>query len=177
MSDTNLQSFAGAVDLRVSGLKLTGSAAYDDIFKLSGCRSCVFTDLDVTAHDARENACDINNRCQDIEVSRFVFEGGRQCAIVVKGGSSVALRNGVIIPHPDAAYDIELGGWSDQSMARSTLVLDNVHREDQRPLRVVCGWWSRPLVFSTTPIEILWMRSAGYHAYNILTYAWRKVAK
>jgi hypothetical protein len=170
VADTNLQSYAGADKLQISGLKLVGSSAYDDIFKLSECRDCAFKQLDVMAHDARENACDINNRCEGILIDGFVFEGGRQCSIVVKGGSSVTLRNGVIIPHSDAAYDIELGGWSDQSMQRSTLILDNVHREDQRPIRIVCGWWSRPHIVANAPVEILWLRSIAYHAYNTFFY-------
>lgn len=173
--DRNYRSFADASGLHVTDLDLRPDHPddYADVLKLSAITDSIFERVTVRARDASENACDINRLCRGVVIDDFRFEGGRQCSIVVKGGSDVMLRDGVIVPHPDAAYDIELGGWSDQSMARSRLVLQYVRRADGLPLRVVCGWWSRPQIVSNWNVEILWRRSVGYHAYNLGKYAGR----
>lgn len=173
--DRNYRSFADASGLHVTDLDLRpdNSSEYADALKLSHVTDSLFERITVRAGDARENACDINRLCRGVEIAEFRFEGGRQCAIVVKGGSDVTLSDGVIAPHPEAAYDIELGGWSDQSMARSRLVLDDVHVEGCVPLRIVCGWWTRPQIVANCRIEILWRKSAAYHAYNAGKFAGR----
>lgn len=171
--DLNFHSYANASGLRVDGIVLHPERPeqYADIFKLSGVTDSIFLRLDVTAGDAKENACDINNLSRGVVIDDFVFAGGKQCSIVTKGGSEVSFRNGIIAPHTDSQYDVEIGGWSDQSMQRSHVELFNVVRGDGLPLRIVCGWWSLPKITGTTKADIIILRSAGYHAYNLGKYS------
>lgn len=174
MSDNNYPpgEFANQTGLNVSNLTLQPEhpEQYDDIFKLSGITNSRFTTVTVVAGDCIENALDINNKSVGVLIHDFHLYGGKQCAVVVKGGSSVTLEQGLIGPNPTATYDIELGGWSDQSMEKSSLVLNATRRIDGQPLRVVCGWWSVPTCLGGTKIEIMWLKSIEYHIYNIFSW-------
>lgn len=138
--------------------------AYDDILKLS--KATNFIGRKLTIIGGSENAIDMNRYCTDVLVEDCKLMGGMQCGVVIKGGCrNVALRDVVFHDPDDAGYDIEIGGWSDQSDAPTTdITLDHCTRKDGRPIRVVLGNATRPRIIGGN-VKILFWRSLALKAF------------
>lgn len=140
-TDRNFKSYADVTGVRVTGERYCPKNAgqFDDILKLSNCDDFRFES--VLASQGSENALDMNRDC----VGGFIngdfgvgFSGGYKihCAIVVKGGAKRIVITGVIHsrgPH----YDVEVGGWSDQVLAKSEDIdLSGLKHADGKPVMV-----------------------------------------
>ena len=167
MPDVNFTSYADQVGISVSNLQVVPAdpSSYDDTLKISHCISCSFTGGVVVG--GRENALDLNRKCEDVTVSLLELHGGRQASIVCKGGCrGVVLRDMVISPDPKSWTDILWDDWSAQSTDPSSGVLDNVVRHDGKPVRIVFGRFRLPLVLRSK-VRVLWIYSIGLHLYNL----------
>jgi hypothetical protein len=136
---------------------------YADTLKFSHARHGSAARLVVVG--GRENAVDFNRGCAQVRLEDCLLVGGGQCAVVIKGGSSDITLARVALAEVRGDYEIELGGWSDQSTAPTVRVtLQEVTRRDGRPVRVVVGRAERPTV-SGCRVEILFWRSVALKAY------------
>lgn len=184
MSDTdqNAYSFANG-EGALNGETFFAIPGRDDTLKFSKFKAELHG---VTAFGGEENALDINNGSQ-IEVVGQVptrLIGGKQCPLVVKGGSSLkTIGEAYISIDPDenypTQYDIEVDGWSDQSSEPSTVEITVVHEHHgencDRPVRVVFGRFRRPKIKGH--VRIMWARTIRLHAYNIFKGAVRFVLR
>jgi len=115
---------------------------YDDLLKLSRTCGMTFSDLVIVSQGSNhENAIDINNGASGNRFVRAIVEGGRQCAIYVKGGSNNNRFDDVLLVRPQGHSDVFLGDYSDQSFerVRGTVIGPNCRRDDGKPLRIRCG--------------------------------------
>jgi len=136
-----------AVNQSLNGVTLTPAipADYEDTVKFSGWQDAVVEGCDITG--GAEDCIDINRMCRDITIKDSILRITGNQAVTIKGGSSgISLENVVI--HGAGKYaEIELGNWSDQSMAKTTgVLLHNVSRADGKPVRVVVGVADKPLI-------------------------------
>lgn len=140
MADRNYPpgDFANRSGERIGPLVLApedGGAPYDDIFKVSHCVGCVFTDVDVKAGKQRENGLDLNRDSSGNTFTRLVLDAGGQGAILVKGGSSDNTWNNVLIRKAGGNTDVMIGGYSGQSRATSKdNAFDYIRRADGKPV-------------------------------------------
>lgn len=138
---------------------------YDDTLKLSCCSASTIRRGVVVG--GRENAIDLNRMCKFVSISDVTLQGGRQASIVVKGGcEAIYFRDILIIPDKHSWCDVLWDDWSDQSRAPSYGVLDNMHRDDGKPVRLVFGRFRRPVILGGN-VKILWIQTIGLHAYNL----------
>lgn len=136
---------------------------YDDVLKFSNARNCFV--LGCHVRGGRENAIDMNRNCTNIVVEDTVLVGGDQCAVVIKGGCHNITLNRVLISPSGGPYDIELGGWSDQSRHKTgRVVLRDVLRTDGKPVRVVVGNAEKPTI-EGGDVQILPFWSIGLKLY------------
>jgi hypothetical protein len=171
-TDNNYASFADRDGVRASGITfdptLDGlqAAAFSDILKFSNLTNSVFEGGVVVATGAKENAIDANRNCSNVRVHDFLLFGGRQAAIVCKGGCKQMVFSKVTIyPDSSAKVDVIWDDWSDQSKAPSTGSLTDVRRADGKPVRVAFGRFNRPQIVGGN-CKIDWVRTAGMHVYN-----------
>jgi hypothetical protein len=170
-TDRNWHSVADAQGVQLHDLRLDpteeGHAVdeFDDTLKFSNAQHCVA--LRLWIRGGSENAVDMNRNCADIRLQDSTLISGAQCAIVVKGGArDIELSHVCIVPrNQDTPCDIELGGWSDQSDARTARVtLHEVSRIDGRPVRVAVGHADRPTIIGGR-VRVLFWRSLGLKAF------------
>jgi hypothetical protein len=136
---------------------------FDDVLKFSKARNCFV--LGCHVRGGRENAIDMNRECKNIVVQDSVLLGGDHCALVIKGGCEDILIDSVLISPGGSEYDIELGGWSDQSRQKTRrVVLRHVLRTDGKPVRVVVGNAEKPIV-EGGDVRIMPFRSIGLKLY------------
>lgn len=144
--DVIVKVYADVEGQTLDGAVLTPpDATYTDTLKYSHAVNCAATGCDITG--GREDCVDINRLCQNITIKDSILRISGNQAVTIKGGSSgISLENVVI--HGAGKYaEIELGNWSDQSMAKTTgVLLHNVSRADGKPVRVVVGVADKPLI-------------------------------
>lgn len=175
-TDRNFRSYADVDGLYLgAGVVIDPEAereSYDDILKLSHARRVRGFDLSV--YGGSENPLDMNRNCEDVELCGLYLSGGGHCAVVIKGGSrDIRLRNVEIADVRSRWCDIELGGWSDQSLERTTgVVLDNVRRTDGKPVRVIVGHADDPTVLGGN-VRVYRVRSALLKAF----WLWRRLTR
>lgn len=151
------------IDPRTEGKPLS---MFSDTLKLSNTHNFVGTRLDIVG--SNENAVDMNRTCKNVVLSNCQLRGGGQCAVVIKGGSSQITLQDIEIYEVRGSYDIELGGWSDQSQEITREVaLVNVRRLDGEPVRVVIGNAEKPLVVGGN-VKILTLQSWLLKVYIVL---------
>lgn len=141
--------------------------SFDDVLKFSHARNIFARGLWVAG--GRENAIDMNRACQNIQIEDSSLECGNQCAIAIKGGSMDITLRRVLLIAARGVYDIEIGGWSDQSYAPTTGIrLVDVQRSDGQPVRVVVGRGDWPTVVGGN-VKILRFKS-----YLLKAFWWAK---
>ena len=136
-------------------------ATYDDILKFSHARNVIASRLWIAG--GSENGVDMNRECRNIRIEDSTVVSGHQCAIVIKGGCREITLDHIRISggRMETPYDIELGGWSDQTMKRTTGVrLLDVVRFDGRHVRVVVGHADRPAITGGR-VKVLFWRSVA----------------
>jgi len=182
MSDTdrNYLSIADVVGRSYQDLRVDPAAEghdpreFDDTLKLSHARNITINGLVVNG--GSENAIDMNRGCAGVRIDHATLVGGDHCAVVIKGGSYDIALERVTIHRERSAYDIELGGWSDQSMERTRrVVLADVRRSDGEPVRVVVGHADRPTIVGGR-VRVLFWRSLALKAFwtvRFLANKWR----
>lgn len=158
-ADVNYLSISDCSGTHLENVKLPkegdSASQYDDTLKFSKATDCSFRNGYIIG--GRENAVDMNRECRFITVQDSTLRSGDHCAIVVKGGCENILLSRLLITPSGGAYDIELGGWSDQSRARTRWVtLEGVMRTDGKPVRVVCGNADKPFVFGGDVKVLFW---------------------
>jgi len=128
---------------------------YDDIFKVSNCTSCVFTDITVSAGRQRENALDLNRGSSGNRFSNLRLDGGGQGAILIKGGSSNNFFENVLIYKTSGHSDVMVGGYSQQSQKASTNNrFAGIRREDGKPIRVAWTFTrAKKPIFTNSDVE------------------------
>lgn len=140
MADKNYVSYSDVDGVVKEGLRLEPpnlGADFDDILKLSNARNCFFRGVEVVAGRQRENAIDLNRNSSGNRFDETILDAGKQCAILIKGGSCFNIFSDVLIRKPGGHSDIYIGDYSDQSRAKSTdNLFDNVRRSDGKPVRV-----------------------------------------
>jgi hypothetical protein len=171
-TDVNFASFADRDGVRLDGHTFDPTAegfkisSISDVMKLSRTTNSEFTNGRVLAFGAKENAIDANRMCENVRVDNFHLYGGRQAAIVCKGGCrNMTFARITIHPDPKAVVDVIWDDWSDQSKRASTGKLIDVRRADGKKVRVAFGRFSKPEIVGGN-CEILWLRTAGMHVYN-----------
>jgi hypothetical protein len=166
-------NFADVCFQTITGLKLDLSEEerkqYDDTMKLSHVWDMKFYGLSVTG--GRENAIDMNRECRNVLIEDAILFGGGHCPIVIKGGCENIYLKSFDIFH-DGPYDVELGGWSDQSRKKTTgVTLENSYRlgpkGEQLPVRIVVGHADKPTIIGgnvRVPLAVRrWARSVAKH--------------
>ena len=161
--DNNYMSLADTSDVFLTMLLLPrkgdNPTDYDDTLKFSKAESCGIDSSYIIG--GTENAIDMNRECRWITVRDTTLVGGDHCAVVIKGGCEFVTLQGVLIRPGGGAYEIELGGWSDQSRKKTRQVhLLHVMRTDGKPVRVVVGNAEKPSVVGWN-VKILFWRSLG----------------
>jgi len=145
--DKNLLSFNGPDDngRNVQHPAPIDGAGFHDAVKCStGLRD--FTARFGTVIAGSEDALDVNNHCQDLDIAahRWVFPPGRAATgFTVKGNSHNVLIAGLV----DGDPLVELGNASDQSTTWCTGIRLDLYRLEQKPIRV-------RVLCSTFPEEI-----------------------
>jgi hypothetical protein len=147
-------------------LKADDPYQYDDTLKFSHVLGGVVED--VAIYGGKENAIDLNRECMACEFYGILIYGGRHCGIVVKGGSMGIRFKNVRFMRIESAYEIELGGWSDQSDKPTRNVsLENVTRADGKHVRVVVGNADKPTIIGGN-VRVLFWRSLALKAFVFL---------
>lgn len=144
--------------------------SYDDVLKFSHAKRVVAKGIYVAG--GRENAVDMNRGCESILIADSTIVGGDQAGMVIKGASrGIVLEDVMFIPSPKSWCDILIGDWSDQSTELSTtIILTRCQRHDGRPLRVVVGRATMPIIAGG---------NARVHyplSYALKAYWWAKFA-
>jgi hypothetical protein len=136
LMDRNYFSFNGPINsgqvVHLAGVM--NGAGYDDTVKCStGLRN--FRAVLGTVISGSEDALDVNNHCQNLEIhaSRWVFPLGHAATgFTVKGNS----HNITISGDVDGDPLVDLGNASDQSTVWCTGIRLNLRRLDRKPIRV-----------------------------------------
>lgn len=177
--DRNFLSYADVDGRTIEAVRIDASdegddpLAFDDTLKLS--HAVNFIGRQLWVRGGRENAVDMNRGCRNVRLEGCTLVAGRHCAVVIKGGSSDISLARVAIVEPVGAYDIELGGWSDQSFDLTRRVtLADVSRRDGQPVRVVVGRAELPAIVGGN-CQVLFWRSLLLQAFWWLKYSARKV--
>jgi hypothetical protein len=147
-------------------------AEYDDLLKLSAACGMIFRQLVIISRGRnRENAIDLNNSACGNWFIGAIVEGGRQCAIYVKGGSSNNYFQDVLLRNSRGHSDVFLGDYSDQSFerVRGTVIGPGVRRADGKPLRIRCGDADWPEVAEGVAYRRQYLLS-----YATKVYVWAK---
>lgn len=109
---------------------------WDSILKCSGRKAQILSNVEV--YQGKENALDINNACEHLDLDGkwgLVGDEGQQ-VITVKGGSHDITVSGPVFSN-GTECDIELGTWSDQSTAPLyNIDLSNLYHAQGRKLTV-----------------------------------------
>jgi hypothetical protein len=166
-TDVNFSSYAQQSGLVIEDREFrpTPGVAIADTLKFSGAHDC--TVRRCQSWGGLENAIDLNNGCTNILIENTVLHGGDQAAIVVKGGCrDITLRRVGIDPVPSAWCDILWDDFSDQSHRQSTGLLEEVTRLDGKPVRLVCGRFSRPQIAGGN-VRLCYFYSLGLILYNL----------
>lgn len=179
--DTNFRSIADVdgysitnerIDPELDGLR---AGDFDDILKLSHARNFVGSELYVVG--GRENSVDMNRYCRNVRLEDCKLVAGRKCAVVIKGGCEDISLSRVVISDAVGSYDIELGGWSDQSNNKTRRVtLTDVTRSDGKAVRVVVGRAERPTIIGGN-VKILTGSSLALKAFWAAKYLFRRLTK
>ena len=139
---------------------------FDDTLKLS--HTVRFTGENLTIIGGSENAVDMNRECHDVLLEDCSLAGGGHCGLVIKGGCTHIFLNNLVFVDSEAPYEVELGGWSDQSKKRTTGVrMDNCRRDDGQPVRVVVGNSDFPKVVGGN-VKVLYGRSLALKIFIFL---------
>lgn len=145
--DKQFHVFADCADQVLTDTVLCPPSAegYTDALKFSHAERCLVERCDITG--GSEDCIDMNRMCRDITISDSILRVNGHQAITIKGGSAGIHLKDLLI-HGEGKYaEIELGNWSDQSMAKTTGVLiENCSRSDGRPVRVVVGRADNPTI-------------------------------
>ncbi len=167
--DKNFASYADQAGIIVEDkIFLPNQRGYADILKASHLEDSVFRRIVVHAEDATENAFDANRFCKRVQLLDSRLVGGKQAAIVVKGGCTEMRFDDVRIePHPDSWCDVLWDDWSDQSQLPSSGAFRRVVRMDGKPLRVVVGRSIKP-TFELCNYKILTWASIGVQINNFI---------
>ena len=165
--DNNHLSIADTSGVMLEHLSLPkdghSPSEYDDVLKLSAATNCSV--LGCHVRGGRENAIDMNRGCKNILVQDAVLVGGDHCSLVIKGGCEDITIESVLISPGGGSYDIELGGWSDQSRKKTRrVVLRHVMRTDGQSVRVVVGNAEKPIVEGGN-VRIMGLWSLGLKLY------------
>ena len=184
MSDNNYQSYADQDGLTIRNLVIDPKAAganvslLSDVWKLSHVTNSTFDGVTVIALGAMENALDANRMCSNVAIRNCWLVGGRQAAIVTKGGCRGMIYEDIFIQAEDSArVDILWDDWSDQSSDHSEGTFIRCRRAGDAvrlPLRLAFGRWHRP-TFIDSPYVVDWPLTVGMHCYNILKGLGRKL--
>jgi hypothetical protein len=176
--DVNYLSFADVegvilenvyVNPELDGLR---AADFDDILKLSHVK--YFKGHTLSIVGGSENAIDMNRECFDIQIRDSKVFGGGQCAIVIKGGCQYIHLKNLVIADPVGSYDIELGGWSDQSAKITRKVtLENVTRSDGKPVRLVLGHAEHPEIIGGN-VKVLNLQSIVLQVFILIKSLFKK---
>jgi hypothetical protein len=111
-------------------------ADYDDIFKVSHCSGCTFNEITVSAGQQKENAIDLNRESYANLFNGLKLDGGKQGAILIKGGSCGNIFNDVLITNASGHSDVMIGGYSGQSKKTSRgNRFVGIRRIDGKPVR------------------------------------------
>jgi hypothetical protein len=150
MSDINLHSFNGPEDndrmVVILEPIVPGPEIADTIKCSTGLTGFIGRFARVQA--GREDALDVNNRCQDLSLVAHAWAlAGAKYGITVKGGSKNVTVEGAIEGRGDEC-DVDLGNYSEQSAAKTTGVSLNLWREDGQPVRVRVLHADRPTLFN-----------------------------
>jgi hypothetical protein len=172
--DVNFRSYADMSEFRLEDEFICPPHSerydYDDILKFSHVSKARVSRISVVG--GNENAIDLNRECDDVVFNKVFINGGLQCAIVVKGGSTNIKFNDVEIASEQGHYDIELGGWSDQSKKRTrNVTLSNISRLDGKPVLVVVGNAELPSIKGGN-VKVLFWRSLAlklFIFYRLIT--------
>lgn len=177
MPDVNITSFSDQNDITLVDVVFGGEQSpHDDRLKFSNCKRVIGRNVKVVTRSSRENALDINRGCEDFDMS-LDLEGGKQCALVVKGGSQdITLKFLRLVRDPDACYvkvlgikfhiDVSWDDFSDQSKKPSTGWIIDARPEHERdtPIWYAFGRGTRPKTSGN--VKCNWVLSALMHFYN-----------
>jgi hypothetical protein len=167
--DRNYKSYADVFGVTIQDARFDPAEAgldpqaFDDTLKFSNASEVHAENIFVRG--GRENAVDMNRGCHDIAIQTSTLVGGNQCAIVIKGGSHDIALGDVMIREAVGRYDIELGGWSDQSFEKTRrILLHDVRRDDGKPVRVAVGHAEKPDIEGGN-VKILFFESLALKAF------------
>ena len=154
-----------SIDPELDGIN--SRLAFDDILKLSHATN--FTGRRLSVYGGSENALDMNRGCENVLIEDSHLSGGAQCSMVIKGGCrNITLRDVILHDPAESSYDIELGGWSDQSQDQTEgITLDHVARADGAPVRVVLGNAAMPRIIGSN-VKVLFWRSLALKGYILV---------
>lgn len=164
--DKNFLSFADRAretfDNMVVCPELEGerSQDFDDILKISHCAEFTFRNLNVCPEGLqREDGVDVMRFSRHIAFLNARVAAGAKYAFTIKGGSADILLRNVTITRPGKHVDIDLGNYSHNADGETLRVtLDNVRREDSKPVRVRVGWAEPPKIVGGN-VRILHLQS------------------
>ena len=145
--DVNLYSIANEQDFsRTLSELVADPAVHADALKLSNCRVGIVNADRIVG--GREDCIDIN-RGFDLTVAVGKLEPKGRFAVTIKGGADLITISAELYGHGKET-DIDIGNWSDQSMARTKRVCLSIRTHDGSPVRVrvLHGW--RPLILNPT---------------------------
>lgn len=179
--DNNFLSFSDRCREHLDGLSVCPerdgerSEDFDDLLKISHCCEMTFRNLDVCPEGLqREDGVDIMRFSKFIAILGGRVAAGRRYAFTIKGGSSEILLRNVQITRPGRWVDVDLGNYSHNADGRTGKVtLDNVTREDGKPVRVRVGWADRPQIIGGK-VKVLrwqsWLLKAYVHSKRALVW-------
>jgi len=153
--DVNYQSFADVdgltipeliVDLPALGID---AANFSDVVKFSHATNIHIQHLVVrTNHHQREQAIDMNRLCSNITIDVAEVDEGLENALTIKGGCTDITIGHLIIHDGTGNCDVELGGYSAESKARTTGVKLGTVEHDGAAVRVRVGNADWPIITS-----------------------------
>jgi hypothetical protein len=179
MSERNFRSYyphdgnISSIALDPIGERWT-PGSWSDTAHFSGCTNQAFRDWQIIL-GGNEDCVDLNNVCVRNSFEQFSMKSGGKYCITLKGGSCDNLFSGLYIKQHGNVVDIEIGNWSDQSMADNT---NNhfwgVQSEDGKPVTYAYRYGSKP-VFTASNVKHLWPRSAVITTYWYAKYIWTHI--
>lgn len=169
--DKNFRSYWNWKDqtVRVDPIHPTDGQTYDDLWKISACRNCVFIGADIIAPMPlhREDGVDVSGLSDGVTLLDFRVAAGGKYAVTIKQVRNIILRNGVIT-RPGQNWervDIDLGNRSQYRELKTTgVTIDNVRRADGKPVRVRVGHADWPELKNGV-YDVLYAQSIGLKGY------------
>lgn len=177
MPDVNLISFNGPHD-NYRAVKMEApldGTGFDDTVKCSTGLTGFKAQFGVVK-GGREDALDVNNRCQELDLAADLWVLRGTMGFTIKGGSRDVRVSGPVEGH-GRECDVDLGNASDQSHEETRRVRLNLWRVDGSPIRVrvlnaelpfeeagsgpyvyVFPWKSRVLRVVTVKVFMEWRR-------------------